>query len=148
MQPQGHKEPFVILMAEDEETDAFFVREAVKCMERKVALHVVRDGVEVMDFLRRQGSYAGAPGTDIVLLDVNMPRKNGHEVLAEIKADALLRVIPVIMFSGSGAERDIRRSYENHANAYVVKANDFSGMLRLMAAIEGFWLGSAALPRD
>lgn len=145
MQPRANKEPFVILMAEDEKTDAFFAQEAVKRMACQTSLHIVRDGQAVMDFLMRQGEYAAAPRPDIVLLDINMPRKNGHEVLAEIKAAPELRAIPVIMLSGSNANRDIAKSYENYANAFVTKANDFSGMVRLMAAIEEFWFRSASL---
>ncbi|MDP2205994.1 MAG: response regulator [Alphaproteobacteria bacterium] len=145
MQPKANKEPFVILIAEDEKTDAFFVQEAVNRMSCKTDLRIVRDGQAVMDFLARLDEYAKAPRPDIILLDINMPRKNGHEVLAEIKANADLRTIPVIMLSGSNAERDILKSYENHANAFVTKANDFSGMVRLMAAIEGFWFRSSAL---
>lgn len=145
MQPKANKEPFVILIAEDEKTDAFFVQEAVNRMTCKTDLHIVRDGQAVMDFLRRQGDYAQMPRPDIILLDINMPRKNGHEVLAEIKADNALRAIPVIMLSGSNAEKDVLKSYENHANAFVTKANDFSGMVKLMAAIEGFWFRSTAL---
>jgi len=145
MQPKANKEPFVILIAEDEKTDAFFVQEAVNRMSCKTDLRIVRDGQAVMDFLARLDEYAEAPRPDIILLDINMPRKNGHEVLAEIKANADLRTIPVIMLSGSNAERDILKSYENHANAFVTKANDFSGMVRLMAAIEGFWFRSSAL---
>lgn len=145
MQPKANKEPFVILIAEDEKTDAFFVQEAVNRMSCKTDLHIVCDGQAVMDFLTRGGEYAEAPRPDIILLDINMPRKNGHEVLVEIKGDADLRTIPVIMLSGSNAERDILKSYENHANAFVTKANDFSGMVKLMAAIEEFWFRSSTL---
>lgn len=147
MQPKANKEPFVILIAEDERTDAFFVQEAVSRMSCKTDLHIVKDGQAVMDFLTHSGDYADAPQPDIILLDINMPRKNGHEVLADIKDNPALRHIPVIMLSGSNAERDIAKSYSLHANAFVTKANDFSGMLRMMAAIEAFWFRSAALPQ-
>lgn len=148
MQPKSNREPFTILIAEDEKTDAFFVQEAVNRMSCKTSLHIVPDGQAVMDFLAREGDYTSAPRPDIILLDINMPRKNGHEVLAEIKANPDLRAIPVIMLSGSNADKDIVRSYENHANAFVTKANDFSGVMRLMTAIENFWFRSVTLQQD
>ncbi len=148
MQPKANREPFTILIAEDERTDAFFVQEAVNRMACKTSLYIVPDGQAVMEFLMRQGEYAAVPRPDIILLDINMPRKNGHEVLVEIKSNPDLRTIPVIMLSGSNAERDIVRSYENHANAFVTKANDFSGVLRLMAAIEGFWFRAVTLHQE
>jgi len=148
MQPKANREPFTILIAEDERTDAFFVQEAVNRMTCKTNLYIVPDGQAVMEFLMRQGEYAAVPRPDIILLDINMPRKNGHEVLVEIKSTPDLRTIPVIMLSGSNAERDIVRSYENHANAFVTKANDFSGVLRLMAAIEGFWFRAVTLHQE
>ncbi len=148
MQPKSNKEPFVILIAEDERTDAFFVQEAVNRMACKTELHIVKDGQAVMDFLARTGEYAGMPRPDIILLDINMPRKNGHEVLADIKENPAFRQIPVIMLSGSNAVRDVVKSYDLHANAFVTKANDFSGMLRVMAAIEAFWFRSASLSQE
>lgn len=148
MQPKANKEPFVILIAEDERTDAFFVQEAVSRMTCKTELHIVKDGQAVMDFLARTGEYADMPRPDIILLDINMPRKNGHEVLADIKENPALRRIPVIMLSGSNAERDVVKAYDLHANAFVTKANDFSGMLRVMTAIESFWFRSTALPQE
>lgn len=148
MQPKANKEPFVILIAEDERTDAFFVQEAVNRMTCKTELHIVKDGQAVMDFLARTGEYVDMPQPDIILLDINMPRKNGHEVLADIKENPALRHIPVIMLSGSNAQRDIVKSYDLHANAFVTKANDFSGMLRVMSAIEAFWFRSVSLSQD
>ncbi len=148
MQPKANKEPFVILIAEDERTDAFFVQEAVNRMTCKTELHIVKDGQAVMDFLARTDEYAGMPRPDIILLDINMPRKNGHEVLSDIKQNPAFRHIPVIMLSGSNAARDVVKSYDLHANAFVTKANDFSGMLRVMSAIEAFWFRSASLSQE
>lgn len=148
MQPKANKEPFVILIAEDERTDAFFVQEAVNRMMCKTELHIVKDGQAVMDFLARTDEYAGMPRPDIILLDINMPRKNGHEVLSDIKQNPAFRHIPVIMLSGSNAARDVVKSYDLHANAFVTKANDFSGMLRVMSAIEAFWFRSASLSQE
>lgn len=147
MLPKSNTEPFVILLAEDEKTDAFFVQEAINRMECITQLHSVKDGQSVLDFLRREGEFSQAPRPDIVLLDINMPRKNGHEVLSDIKSDPALQAIPVIVLSGSSAEKDIQRSYAAHANAYVMKAYDFSGMMKLMAAIEVFWFRSTTLVR-
>ena len=138
MQPKANKE----------RTDAFFVQEAVNRMTCKTELHIVKDGQAVMDFLARTGEYVDMPQPDIILLDINMPRKNGHEVLADIKENPALRHIPVIMLSGSNAQRDIVKSYDLHANAFVTKANDFSGMLRVMSAIEAFWFRSVSLSQD
>src|SRR6218665_2739569 len=121
VQPKAKKHPFFILIAKDERTDAFFVQEAVSRMACKTELHIVKDGQAVMDFLARTGEYADMPRPDIILLDINMPRKNGHEVLADIKENPALRRIPVIMLSGSNAERDVVKAYDLHANAFVTK---------------------------
>lgn len=140
-------EPFVILMAEDEPTDAYFAQEALKQLSCQASLHVVKDGQAAIDFLRRTGDHTAAPRPHVIILDINMPLKNGYDVLSEIKADPALRPIPVIMLSGSNAEKDVAKSYALHANAFVTKANDFSSMMRLMQAIEAFWFRCAVPAR-
>lgn len=144
---QPNKEPFVILVGEDQETDGFFLQEAAKRLDTLTSLHIVPTGQGVIDFLKRAGGYASAARPDMVLLDINMPGRNGHEILAEIKADPETMHIPVIMLSGSDADKDLFNSYEYHANAYVVKPGGFNDMLSLMQALEFFWFKTAVLPR-
>jgi len=140
-------EPFVILVGEDQETDGFFLQEAAKRLETLTRLHIVPSGQAVIDFLKRTGVYASAPRPDMVLLDINMPGKSGHEILSEIKSDPEIMHLPVIMLSGSDADKDLFGSYEYHANAYVVKPRDFNDMQVLMQALETFWFKTAVLPR-
>lgn len=140
-------EPFVILVAEDQETDGFFLQEASKRLTTLTNLHIVPTGQAVLDFLKRKGDYTSAPKPDMILLDINMPGRSGHEILAEIKEDPEVMHIPVVMLSGSDAEKDLFSSYEFHANAYVVKPRDFNDMLSLMQALEIFWFKTAVLPR-
>ena len=135
-----------ILLVEDSPGDARLMQEAFK--EGKICnrLHHVWDGVEAMAFLRREGEYAGTPRPALILLDLNMPRKDGREVLAEIKADRELKNIPVIVLTTSDAEVDILRSYELHANCYLVKPVDLNRFFQLVREIEGFWLSVVKLP--
>jgi len=140
--------PIQILMAEDNPDDADLTREALK--DAKVAndLYVVRDGVEAMAFLRKEGKYAAAPRPDIILLDLNMPRKDGREVLADVKADPILRRIPVVILTTSEAEEDIIRAYDLHVNCYITKPVDFIQFMKVVKTIEDFWFTIVRLPKE
>jgi chemotaxis family two-component system response regulator Rcp1 len=140
--------PIEILLAEDNPGDARLTLEALK--ENKVSnhLHIVKDGVEAMAFLRHEGKYANAPRPDIILLDLNMPRKDGREVLTEIKGNESLRRIPVVILTTSQAEEDILRSYDLHANCYVTKPVDLEQFIKVVQSIEAFWLTIVKLPPD
>jgi CheY-like chemotaxis protein len=135
-----------ILLVEDNPGDARLTLEAFK--EGKVINHVtvVRDGVEALAYLRRQEPYLDARHPDIILLDLNLPRKDGREVLAEIKADEHLRKIPVVVLTTSTAEEDIARAYSSHANCYISKPVDLEQFLRVAHSIESFWLNFVKLP--
>jgi CheY-like chemotaxis protein len=138
--------PLEILMVEDSSADVRLTREAFK--EGKILNHlsVVKDGVEAMAFLRRQGPHADAPRPDLVLLDLNLPRKDGREVLAEVKADPDLRRIPIVILTTSRAEMDIVKSYNLHANCYVVKPVELDQFFEVIRTIEHFWLVAVTLP--
>jgi CheY-like chemotaxis protein len=140
--------PVDILLVEDNPGDVRLTREALREARVQNRLHVVGDGAEAMAFLRREGRYAQAPQPDLVLLDLNLPRKDGREVLAEIKADAKLRHIPVVVLTTSAAERDVASSYALHANCYVTKPMELDHYLEAVRALEGFWLGVATLPAN
>lgn len=138
--------PIEILLVEDSDTDALFAGEAFA--ESRIAhqLHVVEDGVKAITFLRREAPYAAAPRPHLILLDLNLPKKNGFEVLAEIKADEDLRVIPVIVLTTSSADGDVLKSYQLHANAYLTKPVSVASYADTVAAIEDFWLSLVILP--
>jgi len=138
--------PIEILLVEDNPGDVRLTREALK--EGKVLnnLHVVNDGVEAIAFLRREGKYASAVRSDIILLDLNLPKKDGREVLAEIKNDPDLKRIPVVILTVSEAEEDIIKTYNLHANCYITKPVDFDRFLEVVKAIEDFWLVIVKLP--
>jgi CheY-like chemotaxis protein len=140
------REPFSILLVEDNPGDIDLTREALRDAKVHIQLHVAMDGVEAIDFLRRRGSHVTAPRPDLVLLDLNLPRKDGREVLAEIKGDPELRTIPVVVLSSSEAERDILRSYELHANCYVTKPVDLDRLIEIVNSIEEFWMTIVKLP--
>jgi len=133
---------------EDNPGDIRLMREALR--EGKIAnrVHEVRDGVEAMDFLHRREPFADAPRPDLILLDLNLPRKDGREVLAEIKADSDLRRIPVVVLTTSQAEEDVLRAYNLHANCYMTKPVDLGQFLRLVQSIERYWLIMVRLPRE
>ena len=135
-----------ILMVEDNVRDARLAEETLKDSKVRNNLHHVSDGVEAMHFLRRQGEYAHAPHPDLILLDLNLPRKDGREVLAEIKEDSELRLIPVVVLTTSEAERDLVRTYDLHANAYVVKPLDLNGFVEVVQGVKDFWLTIVKLP--
>ncbi|QIN82968.1 response regulator [Rubrobacter tropicus] len=140
-------EPIEILLVEDNLGDARLAREALKESKVRNNLHHVADGVEAMRFLRRREGYAGVSLPDLILLDLNMPRKDGREVLAEIKEDPQLRLIPVVVLTTSEAERDLIKSYDLHANAYVVKPIDLDRFIEIVRAIEHFWFSVVKLPQ-
>ncbi len=140
--------PIVILLVEDSPADVRLTREAFKEARVFNTLHVVEDGLEAMAFLHREGAYANVPHPDLILLDLNLPKKDGREVLAEIKQDAELKRIPVLVLTTSQAEEDIIRSYNLHANAYVTKPVDLTQFLAAIKAMEGFWLAVVTLPPD
>src|SRR5688572_20296693 len=140
--------PLEILMVEDSSADVRLTREAFKEAKILNRLSVVKDGVEGMAFLRRQGLYADAPRPDLVLLDLNLPRKDGREVLAEVKADPDLRRIPVVVLTTSSAEEDVLRSYDLHANAYITKPVDFARFVDVVRQVDEFFFTVVRLPRD
>lgn len=143
---QTEVKPVEILMVEDNDGDIFLTMEALKEAKIHNSINVVHDGVEAMEFLRRQGKYSDAPRPDLILLDLNLPRKDGREVLAEIKPDPEFRSIPVVVLTTSQAEQDIARAYDLHANCYIVKPVDFRSLMNIVRAIEDFWLSLVKLP--
>jgi CheY-like chemotaxis protein len=142
----GPSRPVEILLVEDNLGDARLTQEALKEGKIRNNLHHVKDGVEALRFLRREGEWAGAPTPDIVLLDLNLPKKDGRQVLAEMKADEALKMIPVVVLTTSEAEQDILRSYALHANCYVTKPVDLEKFISIVRAIEDFWLAVVKLP--
>ena len=147
MKSNGHPGVSVeILLVEDSPGDVRLTREALREAKIKNTLSVVSDGVEAMSFLRREGPFADATRPDLVLLDLNLPRKSGREVLAEIKTDPALRTIPVVILTTSNDEQDIVRSYEHHANCYITKPVDLDQFLTVVNSIEDFWLSIVKLP--
>jgi len=138
--------PFEILLVEDSPTDVLITREALADAKLLHHLHVVEDGIAAMAFLHRQGAYTMAPRPDLILLDLNLPRKNGHEVLTELKADAALTVIPVVVLTTSTAEADVLTSYGLHANCFISKPVDFATFAEVVRTIEQFWFAVVTLP--
>lgn len=139
--------PITILMAEDNATDVMLTKEALAHAKLLNTLHVVDDGIEAMDFLHRRGKHLKAPQPDLILLDLNMPRKNGQEVLAEIKASDRLKHIPVVILTTSKAEEDVVKAYGLHANCYVIKPVDFDVFAEVVRSIQQFWFSVVTLPR-
>ncbi len=138
--------PVEILLVEDSPGDVRLTIEALNEAKVKNRLHVAGDGVEAMAFLRRQGPFADAPRPDVILLDLNLPRKDGREVLKEIKGDPELMRIPVVVLTTSRAEEDVLRAYEYYANCYITKPVDFQQFLHVVQSIEDFWLTVVKLP--
>jgi two-component system, chemotaxis family, response regulator Rcp1 len=138
--------PIEILLVEDSPSDIDLTREALEDTKVHNNLSVATDGVEAMAFLRKEGKYADAPHPDLILLDLNLPRKGGREVLAEIKADEKLRRIPVVVLTTSEAEQDIVESYNLHANCYVRKPVDLDAFIQVVRSIDNFWLAIVKLP--
>jgi CheY-like chemotaxis protein len=139
--------PIEILLVEDNPGDVRLTKEALKDAKVRNNLHVAMDGVEALAMLRRQGKYATVPRPDLILLDLNLPKKNGREVLEEIKREDGLRHIPVVILTTSQAERDVAESYRLHANAYVTKPVDLEQFLKVVGSIEEFWLEIVKLSR-
>ena len=139
--------PLEVLLVEDDPGDVLMTREAFEHHKLRNKLHVVADGVEALQFLRREGEYADAPRPGLVLLDLNLPRKDGRQVLADIKSDEALRSIPVVVLTTSEAEEDILRSYNLHANAYVTKPVDFDRFIDVIRQIDDFFVTVVKLPR-
>jgi CheY-like chemotaxis protein len=135
-----------VLLVEDDEADALIIREAFEYYKIKNRLHLVTDGEQALRFLRRESPYADAPRPGLVLLDVNLPRRSGLEVLADLKADPALLMLPVVMLTSSRAEEDILRSYSLHANAYVSKPVDFEHFIDAIRQIDNFFLTLVHLP--
>ena len=140
--------PVHVLLVEDNPGDVRLTREALKDAKLAINLHVVGDGLEAMAFLRHEGDYASKPRPDLVLLDLNLPKKDGREVLADIKNDVDLRRIPVVVITTSKAEEDILKSYDLHANCYITKPLDLDQFVIVVHSIEQFWLTIVKLPVD
>jgi len=135
-----------ILLVEDNPGDVELTREALSESSIESVLHVVVDGVEAIDFLRKQGEFKSAVTPDIILLDLNLPRKDGREVLSEIKTDPEIKRIPVVILTTSDAESDIIRTYDDHANCYIKKPVDLNTFIEVVKKIEGFWFSIVKLP--
>jgi CheY-like chemotaxis protein len=138
--------PIEILLVEDNPGDVRLTVEALKEGRFANLINVAADGFEAMEFLRREGKYANAPRPDLILLDLNLPKKNGREVLAEIKADSDLKRIPVVVLTSSQAEKDIVATYNLHANCYITKPVDFEQFISVVRSIEDFWFAVVKLP--
>ena len=137
-----------ILLVEDNPGDVRLTKEAMKEGKIRNNLSVASDGVEAMAFLRREGKYADAPRPDVVLLDLNLPRKDGRAVLKEIKEDPNLRRIPVVILTSSKAEEDVLNSYDLHANCYVTKPGDLEQFIEVVKSVEDFWFQIVKLPKE
>ena len=143
----SHSRPIEILLVEDSPSDAALTIEALKAGKIANRLSHVEDGVDAMDFLRRRGKYAEVRRPDLIMLDLNLPRRDGREVLAEIKNDPDLKIIPIIVLTTSHADQDILRSYELNANCYITKPVDFAHFINVVKSIEQFWLTVVTLPQ-
>ena len=140
--------PINILLVEDNPGDVRLTLEALKEGKVRNRLHIANDGIEAMDFLHREGKYSDMPHPDLILLDLNLPKKDGHEVLAEIKADPILRRIPVVVLTGSKAGEDILKTYNLHANCYITKPIDWDQFITVVKSINDFWLTIVKLPPE
>jgi two-component system, chemotaxis family, response regulator Rcp1 len=135
-----------ILLIEDNSGDIRLIKEVFRKDNKEDNLHVVTDGEQAILFLRQQGEYADAPRPKLIFLDLNLPKKDGREVLAEIKTDDKLRLIPVVVFTSSEADQDVQKTYSLHANCYVVKPFDFDQYSEIINTIRNFWLNIVKLP--
>ena len=143
---QSAQKPIIILLVEDEPGDAYLTTEALKSAKIINQVHLVEDGVEAMAFLHRAPPYADAPRPDLILLDLNLPRKDGRQVLAEIKNDPCLNAIPVVVLTTSSADEDILESYSLRANCYITKPVDLEQFMTVIKATQEFWLSIVKLP--
>jgi len=142
---KNNTHPSVILMIDDNPTDVLLIKEAFAFCKAGSEIHVAEDGVYALEFLKRQGQNLHAPRPDLILLDLNMPRKNGFEVLAELKADSELNTIPVIIYTSSVTKEDIKAAYNSHANGYIRKSVDFDECIKTAQSIKDFWFSTAIL---
>lgn len=140
--------PIEVLLVEDSPGDVRLTREALKDAKVHISLHVAADGIEAMCFLNREGAYAAAPRPDLILLDLNLPRKDGREVLKEIKQSSALKSIPVVILTTSASSEDVMQSYNLHANCYITKPVGLEGFLKVVESIDNFWLSVVKLPRE
>jgi CheY-like chemotaxis protein len=146
MTPKPAGEPIEVLLVEDDPGDVLLIREAFDFNKVHNNLHVVADGEQALAYLRQEGDYAAMPRPDLVLLDLNLPRKDGREVLAEAKDDPVLRTIPIVVLTTSEAEEDVLKSYQLHANAYVTKPVDFQRFVSIVRQIDDFFVSVVRLP--
>ena len=140
--------PIEVLLVEDSPGDVRLTREAFKDAKMLINLNVASDGVEALAFLGREGKHADAPRPDLILLDLNLPKKDGREVLSELKESPAFKSIPVIILTTSASEADIHGSYQHHANCYITKPVDLEGFLKVVKSIDSFWLSVVKLPRE
>ena len=147
MKPEEGMKPVEILLVEDNPGDVRLTKEALKDGKMQNNLNIVGDGEEAMAFLKRQGPYAHAPRPDLILLDLNLPKKDGRETLVEIKQEESLKRIPVVILTTSTAEKDILKTYDLHANCYINKPVDFDQFINVVRSIEDFWFTIVKLPR-
>ncbi len=148
MRRDNNGRPVEILLVEDNEGDIGLVEEVFEEGRINNNLNITEDGEEAMEFLRKEGEFANSPRPDLILLDLNLPKKDGREVLEEIKDDENLRRIPVVVLTTSKAEKDILKSYDMHANSYITKPVDFDQFIKVIKSIEDFWLEVVKLPED
>src|ERR1700732_2448649 len=141
-------EPIEILLVEDNPGDVRLTREAFKVAKVHINLHVASDGAEAMDFLNREGKHANAPRPDLILLDLKLPKKDGREILKEIKESPTLNSIPAVVLTASASDADILRTYRLHANCYITKPVGLDGFLELVKRLESFWLSVVKLPDE
>lgn len=146
METQQTGKPIDILLVEDSPGDVRLAIEALKDSKIRNILHAVKDGIEAMDFLFKRGQHAQAPRPDLILLDLNLPRKDGRQVLAEIKSDPDLKRIPVVILTISRAEEDVLKTYNLHANCFITKPLDLNQFVKVVKSIEDFWLTIVKLP--
>jgi CheY-like chemotaxis protein len=142
-----HAVPIEVLLVEDSPGDVRLTQEAFKDAKVLINLHIASDGEEAMAFLRNEGAHANVPRPDLILLDLNLPKKDGREVLKEIKESPTLGSIPVVILTTSSSHEDVLRSYRLHANCYIAKPVDLEGFLRVVKSIDSFWLSVVKLPR-
>jgi CheY-like chemotaxis protein len=146
MTPKPAGQPIEVLLVEDDPGDVLLIREAFDFNKVNNNLNVVNDGEQALDYLRGVGEHVGAARPDLVLLDLNLPRKDGREVLAEVKSDPVLRAIPIVVLTTSEAEEDVLKSYQLHANAYVTKPVDFDRFISIVRQIDEFFVQVVRLP--
>jgi CheY-like chemotaxis protein len=139
--------PIEVLLVEDSAGDVRLTREAMKDAKVHISLNVAKDGIEAMAILKREGEHANAPRPDLILLDLNLPKKDGREVLKEIKESAALKSIPVVILTTSSSQEDVHNSYQLHANCYITKPVALEGFLKVIQSIDNFWLSVVKLPK-